>query len=263
MAADDRSFEIRRDEPFPHLSNAPIIEAVIEIRADAEASWNQEQVREKLESQLKDTYPYLDEVIGFQGEMTFTPGTVLSSKSESTGWQGYRFYTEDKLQQARFLRGMFLYSRLKPYPHWEEFQTEALRLWQIHRSLSQASVITRMGVRFINIISDWASGSGVVSPLDPAPIQPRGLNLPHAGYLYQDGYSVPNRPYAANVLRSFPVKREPNATEGSVVVDIDAFTTQPLDANTDVLATSLQDLRWLKDKLFFGLVSGASLEQFK
>src|SRR6266481_3127527 len=52
----DSDFKIDLTETFPHLNNAPIVEAVIEVRTRAEAPWEESTVTQRFKAQLPE-YP--------------------------------------------------------------------------------------------------------------------------------------------------------------------------------------------------------------
>ena len=48
-----------------------------------------------------------------------------------------------------------------------------------------------------------------------------------------------------------------------LILDIDVFTTRAMELNEEVFLKRLQEMRWLKNKAFFGSITQKALERFK
>ena len=71
---------INPDDAFEHLPKAPIVEAIIDLRAGAEADWKEELITDVLKSKLPD-YPQRHSLSEFQQQFTLTPGTPPDAKT--------------------------------------------------------------------------------------------------------------------------------------------------------------------------------------
>ena len=141
----NQSVQLKIDttERFPHLSRAPITEAVIEIRGRASIPWTETESLAKLK-QLLAGYPEHRPVQGFSSQLHWTPGQEPRVESQNLGWLGWQFTSADKSHITKFQLDLFSFSRLKPYENWQQFTTEALRLWGIHFELAHPSEIQRL-----------------------------------------------------------------------------------------------------------------------
>src|SRR3990172_1745714 len=146
-----KKININTAEDFPHLSRAPITEAVIEIRGVATIELAEKMMREKLELQLSD-YPNAKAEYSQMHQVQFGPGQQSRVAMQDLGWQGLIFTSPDRKQIVKFQKQLFSFSRLAPYPDWKTFKNEALRLWSLHRTLTSPLDVQRLGVRFINRI---------------------------------------------------------------------------------------------------------------
>ena len=135
---------ITKTDRFPHLSRAPITEAVLEVRTRAEATWEESQIRAVLARRLSD-YPQIFDRHQIQQQVQ-----LHADKAEQVvkdlGWSGLEFRTANGKQIVRFDRNAFSFSRLRPYQRWEKFEYEALRLWAIHVSIAEPSEVQRTGL---------------------------------------------------------------------------------------------------------------------
>lgn len=64
--------KIETAQEFPHLSRAPIVEAALEIRARAEAPWEESAILERLKARLPD-YPIALKQREFRHELQIGP----------------------------------------------------------------------------------------------------------------------------------------------------------------------------------------------
>lgn len=249
-------------ERFPRLARAPIAEAVIEVRARAEATWEESGIRSSLQRQLP-AYPNIVSQREFAHELQVGPGHESVQTHRDLGWKGLRFESADHVHIVQFNRDGYVFSRLRPYDHWEQFHGEAFRLWHVHKDLAHPAEVQRLGLRFINRIELPLDGP---RPDDyllmPAEVL-KGLELPRAGFLHRDVLGVPGYPYVITIVRTV----QPVQTSGSkgfgLIFDIDVFTTEPFDLQDDLLKRRLAEMRWLKNKVFFGSITEQALESFR
>jgi uncharacterized protein (TIGR04255 family) len=130
-------------EKFPHLSRAPIVEAVLELRCRAGLAWDQEAFQNRLKSLLPD-YPQMQAQRLLQHELRAEAGKPPEQLLKDLGWRGLVFRTANGQHVAQFKQDGFVFSRLYPYEHWEGFVQEALRLWGIHLEIAQPTEIQRV-----------------------------------------------------------------------------------------------------------------------
>lgn len=168
------AFKIDTEEKFQHLANAPIVEAVIQIRTRSDAVWEESQISNKLKSELSD-YPKIvpQQQLQRAGDL-----------QEMTTRNGLRLESADEKQIAVFTKDGFLFSRLKPYGGWSQFKLEAMRLWQIRQQLGSAKV-EQIAIRFINRIQMPPGEVEFEKFLEPRPENPQGLNARILHFFHQ------------------------------------------------------------------------------
>ena len=254
--------KIDTTERFPRLAHAPIAEAVIEMRARAEVPWEESAVRDRLVPLLS-AYSKIESQSEVEHEMQIGPGKDMVQRHRDLGWRGLRCESADHVHIVQFNRDGFVFSRLRPYDHWEQFHGEAMRLWNVHRDLTEPSGIQRLGLRFINRIE---------LPLDrprpddylhmPAEVL-TGLPLSRAGFFYRDVLGVPGYPYIVTIVRTLQPTQIGGSKGFGLLLDIDVFSTEPFDLREDLLTQRLAEMRWLKNKAFFGSITEQALESFQ
>lgn len=252
---------IDTSEKFQHLAKAPIVEAVIEVRAKAEKPWDEPKITEQLKAALPD-YPNFQSHREFVQEVKLAPGEKAESAVQDLGWKGLRFESADKLHVAQFNRDGFSFSRLKPYESWEQICGEGLRLWHIFMELARPEEIHRLGLRFINRMYLLEGEDHLEDLLQALPQQPEGLDLPVASFFHHETFGVPGYPYAINTRRTIQPPEKPADREVGIILDIDVFTVQPFELKEGLIEKYLAEMRWLKNKVFYGSLNPKAMEKF-
>ncbi len=246
---------LHMDESFPHLSHAPIIEAVIDIRVQFGEKWNQDTIKDVLKSKLPD-YPNIEEQRKWKAEITAKPKTIPSATAKDLGLNGYVFRTKEKLYVAQFQRDGYIFSRLKPYEDWNSFIKEAHRLWIIYCKIISPIEITRLGVRFINRIE--ASQIGKIDDyLTDVPKSPSNFNWTFSNFFHRDVFIIPDEPYEVNFIRLL----ERAEAQTIFIIDIDVYMTSSLELRK--MWNDLKKMRYYKNKIFFESINNKILEKMK
>jgi len=254
------SLRIDLAEEFPHLSKAPIVEAVIEVRCFATEPWEEKAITERLKPQLA-AYPSTSSAAQFRQEIKMTLDAPPSATKQDLGWKGLRAQSSDGKQIAMFFRDRFAFSRLTPYENWERFKNEAIRLWTIHAELGRPVEIERMSIRFVNRFQIPAGEGNFEAYIQPHPEAPRGLNLPFFTFFHQDILVVPGLPYQINLVRASQPPEVPGGVN-ALIVDIEISTLLPFGLDSEIVRAKLSEMRWLKNKVFFGSITDRAREAF-
>jgi uncharacterized protein (TIGR04255 family) len=251
-------FKIDLQEQFPHLSRAPVVEAVLDIRARPEVEWLEQSVTDRLKNLLPD-YPHADRQREFTQQQIFGE---TSAKFQDKGWTGVRLMSAHAENIAEFTRDGFAYHRLPPYQNWTQFSGEAMRLWRHFLEIAQPGELQRIGVRFIGRIEMEPEEGNFEEYIQPSPTTPRGIELPFLGFFHQDTLGVPGYPYVVNIIRTIQLPQKP--TQGcAIILDIDVGTDQPFKPSEEEMARCLAEMRWLKNRVFFGSIAEKTLEKYK
>jgi len=248
------------EEDFPLLTNAPIIEAVVEIRTRATTQFTDELVTRKITELLPD-YPQRQPQRAIEMFAHFD-SHGLAEQSKRDHWRGLKVTTADGKQIAQFKPDGFIFSRIAPYESWERFRTETLRLWSIHAEIAKPTEIQRIGVRFINRMSVSRDGKKTHDYLRTPPQSPVGFEIPIRTFLHKETFEVPGHPYSLNRVQTIQLDEGSDAALGSVILDIDVYSTVPNDPDLTILNRRLSEMRWLKDKVFFGSITNEARTAF-
>lgn len=255
---------INIDEEFEHLPRAPIAEAVIDIRTRPAVVLEEGVLKPQLEAKLSG-YQFLDSQreIAIQHQVHPVGDAPPSSVIRDLGWKGLRFQSPNKKHIVQFNRDGFVFSRLEPYETWQKLHDEGMRLWKDYVELAQPIEVHRIGLRYINRIQLPPNELRFENYLEPAPVPPKGLDLPFHSFLHQDTLGVPGHSYAMNVIRTIQPPRAQGTTGFGLILDIDVFTTQGFELVAATLERRLLEMRWLKNKVFFGSVTPTARTLFQ
>ena len=247
---------INLSEKFQHLDKAPIVEAVIDIRIVPSEKWDEVSFQTALKQRLPD-FPKIECIR--EARYQLAPGKPGSPVVEDLGCIGLKLHSKDNLHIVQFNKGNFCFSRLKPYEDWERFTQEALKLLVIYCELLKPTEVGRIGLRFINRI---AVKQATFEPSDYykyPPESPKELGWPLANYLHHDVIQVPETPYAVNLIKTF---QNVNGEVG-LILDIDVFMQNRFEFSKARIIECLEEMRWIKNKIFFSSLTDTTIKELK
>jgi len=253
---------INTSEEFPCLSRAPIVEATLEFRCRAEAPWEEAAILQQIKTRLPD-YPLALAQRAFQQQFQFQPNQPAQGSFHDLGLTGFRLQSKDNLQITQFNRDGFAFSRLQPYESWPHFSVEAFRLWEIYAELARPSQIQRLGLRFINRINLEPEQETLDHYLSAPPQTPAELSFPFITFLHHDSFAIPGKPYIVNVVKTVQPQQSGGMAPPALIFDIDVFSEQPFVLEAATMSQRVAEMRWLKNKFFFGNITSAALETFR
>lgn len=134
---------------YPHLSKAPIVEAVIDFRVKLPSDFKLE-VFHPLRGRLAEDYPNVEEQQIIEQMVIQEPGQVAEVSTRLSGIHGHRLLSKDGRNVAQLRRDGFTFSRLNPYTNWEDVFGEAWRLWGRYAETAKPAEVSRIAVRYIN-----------------------------------------------------------------------------------------------------------------
>ena len=244
-----------------HLDNAPIKEAIIDLRV--EISEPDDAVLERLATlatELSEDYP---------GKIELNHGNFGLNISEeqtiSTDFQqrriGFRLNNQDENQVVQLKIGGFTFSRLEPYETWEQMQQEAKRLWDMYFEGVNPTKVTRVATRFINVIRiPLNNGIDFDKILTAAPQVPENLPQGIGGFMTRVIIPYQDCNAAAIVAQAFE-----GLDNGYVPItlDIDVFSNLEMPGIDEDYWSTLEKLRNIKNDIFRESVRKETLELFK
>jgi uncharacterized protein (TIGR04255 family) len=121
-------------ERFLSLPRAPVVEAVIDMRARTSLDLREPSVEARLTG-IATGYRFERATHEFEANLSLqadrSPETQVSGR-----WKGLRFVADDGKRIAQFNRDGFVLSRLAPYTAWSALHDEAIELWRAYAEVA-------------------------------------------------------------------------------------------------------------------------------
>ncbi|HEY8054569.1 MAG TPA: TIGR04255 family protein [Terriglobales bacterium] len=239
--------------PYPHLSKAPIEEAVLEIRTRPRPDAGFEEIRE-LAASLRDRFP--GESLIRQAEVVVNPAEQVLQTAQQGRDYGLLLKSADGRTVVRLSLDNFAYSRLAPYTSWDEMFPTAFALWTQYMAKAEPQEVSRYAVRYINGLDLPAADLAdylTTPPVAPVPLIPTGFIT---RLLLQD-----TRRSCSAALTQATAPAAPR-DRLLLLVDIDVFREGTWPA-ASLSADSFVPLHDLKNDIFFASVTPPTIERYR
>lgn len=241
------------------LRNAPIREAIIDVRITPTIDPSKLAT---LAEGLKQTFPKQDTLR--QGTFGFeiASGELKPSTIES-GVRGRLLASEDGKYVLQMRSDGFTFSRLPPYETWERMRQNAKPLWDTYVAAAGASTVSRIAVRYINVMPLPLPIGDFDEYLTAPPQVPAALPQELAGFFSRVIIVSRNIDALAVVTQAL----EPQAEQKvPVILDIDVYREVPAaewSASDPRIWDTLDQLREFKNQVFFECITEKTAELFE
>ncbi len=238
-------FEINLSEEFATLSNAPIVEAVLQFNAPPSIAFKQVELKDLLAKEFA-SYKLHDQMQHETGFQSSADGNV--AMHHRSQWDGFRLQSENGKYICQWKRDCLVFSRLQPYDTWPKLLDAAMPFWSAYRKIGEPAIIEGISVRFISQIplKENEKPSKYVQKVHP-PLN--GLGLRADAFFHQDTIPLKGYPYEVRLIRAMQPAAEKTGSKRVLIVDIDVSTTEAVTFEN--LNRALDDLRYIKNKVFF------------
>lgn len=244
------------------LKNAPITEALIDIRAKLPASTEVAHLDSIYDLISKD-YPTKEEqrVSQFSFEIRESTDPIQSTKSSITG---YRYVSPDKKQIVQARLDGFTMNRLHPYSEWKKFRDEAKKLWLAYKEIAKPIAITRVALRYINNLRMPFPKNDFDEYLTAPPVVPKELPQGISSFLTRVVLTEPSLGLNAIITQALElVPSTPEIDRLPVILDIDVFKQDPKGIDEIEAWTIIEQLRHYKNKIFDKSITPNLKETYK
>ena len=246
------------DEQFPRLAKPPIVEAVIYWQARPQSRLkNPEELKEILASTFEQ-FPIIEMMRKFRvtTQVSSTNAPVVEKTDDFTG---FRLRSADRKYSIQFGRDGLAFSQSGGYEHWQPFIENAKHAWEAYQRIAEPLEVQQLSVRFINRIPA-ATPENVGDFLESPPTCPENLELKE--FVYQSTFAVPSLPFTTRVIKVMQPPSPELQTSSGLFLDIDVLTNRTVSLEEGEQNEILRQIRWVKNKVFFTLLSNDSLKFF-
>jgi uncharacterized protein (TIGR04255 family) len=236
-----------------HYKNAPIIEAVIELRADFGSTPVPEQFAASLQKQFPTAKPLAELTMSFRKE---------EEKAAEFGTQeklvGTRFDSIDGKRVLQIHRAAFIYSHLAPYSEWKTFRDECRNLWMRYREHNRVAQVTRLAVRVINRIGLPSTAEDLATYSNLRLFMPGDLRATNERQFTQVQLKG-DWAGGSRVIVNLGTAGTPDGKLG-FLLDLDVFVERAVEASSDEVWTTLDQLSAAKNDIFEACITDATRE---
>ena len=88
------------------------------------------------------------------------------------------------------------------------------------------------------------------------------MDLPFVAFFQRDSLEATGYPYGINVTRATQRGTKPGSAGVAVILDIDVICFSVADLQEETLNKTLSEMRWLKNKAFFGSITNKAIKRF-
>lgn len=238
--------------------NAPIAEAVLDIRVNQTQISNIESIQKLKEKELKD-YPILNKRINFEGkiELNVQEDNILSNTASNI--IGYVFSNEDNNRKVQVRTDGFTCNMLAPYTNWNNFFELAKEYWKVYKDFAKPDVVTRIALRYINRIELPLNNLNFEDYLTSVPKIPNCLPQKFGRYFLQMQVPCIENHIYSTISQTF---EPPKTNYIPFIIDIDVFDTKIVSSG-DLKLEDFEKLRKFKNEIFEDLITDKTRNLFK
>jgi uncharacterized protein (TIGR04255 family) len=246
---------------FPHLKKAPILEALLDIWVANPPDVTLDQLRQ-LHSKFEADYPDCAEIPLQQFQVIGTPGEQPTMSTAVKGVRGYRFTSSNKETLVQSRIDGFTFNNLQPYHDWNFFSSHALEAWEKYRTTFSKGQITRIGLKYVNLIRCPLVQNQVALEeyFTAAPVGPYLHGREMSNFLTQVQIDTPAKLQAIwTMTRHLP----PEEKFFKVLLDIEVFSQDQGILQAEDPLSILPEMRILKNQLFFNSLTAKAVYLFQ
>ena len=244
-----------------YLSNAPIVEAIIDFRVKLPSSFDVSRFS-SLKEPLKDSYPRLEKKRLVQFGLQITPERFQQTL-EDKGPSGYFLTSDDGKNVAQFREDGFTFSRLRPYTKWETVFPEARRLWKLYFDEASPELVTRIAVRYINQMNIPLPIDDFAHYLTAPPTVPTTLPQTVSQFMTRIVIHDEKQDISANITQALQKGAKPEYV--TIILDIDVYKAKESGSGFEEseMWPTFEQLRELKNRIFFESITENSVRLFE
>ncbi|WP_170229862.1 TIGR04255 family protein [Polyangium fumosum] len=250
---------------YPHLSRAPIREAVLDIRVELPASFALEQLA-PFTDLLSASFPEVRPI------HTISANFAIGDKAPEISSApprivGHIHWTQDKSRAVQGRLDGFTVNHVNSYKDWESLRLQAQELWRLYADVAHPVRVVRIALRYVNRLELLAD----------APLERSLRTLPKINS------ALPQHPtnHFMRLVLPFPESRQVVLTQATedvdllgngmheagnsvgLLLDLDAFVSRSFDPRSSDMWAEFEQLREIKNLCFFESLTPEALERYR
>jgi uncharacterized protein (TIGR04255 family) len=244
---------------YPTLPNAPIKEAIVDIRCILPKGFNIDQFN-SIGAKIANDYP-MQQTMKLHETVIDLKDYERSVKTRDR-INGYKCQSSDHTKIVQLRDNGFTFNRLKPYKNWEDVRDEALRLWSLYKELAEPVSINRVALRYINNLNIPMPINDFADYLTCPPEVPKGLPQGISSFFYKVVIPFDDSRITAIITQAFEPKVD-SKHNLPIILDIDVFKFTLDGLLEEDILRILEKLRNFKNQIFFKTITKKLIETYK
>jgi uncharacterized protein (TIGR04255 family) len=240
-----------------HLQNAPIVEAVVDVRVQTRPDFKAEEFLQVQET-VRQTLPKVEQRRGVTLELAFG-GQQVREPVTQTALEGFFFRSTDDKEVAQFRNDGFTFNRLAPYTSWQAILPRAMKLFSVYVETSRPIAISRVATRYINRLQ--LPSDRYAEYLTHSTRGVPGANGRISGFI-ESAVAVEDSGATVSFSQGLESSSD-NRRLPEVLVDIDAFMATTCASDPMEVERRLELLHDLKNRVFFEAITEATAILFQ
>lgn len=239
----------------PHLPNAPITEAVLDILVDLPAGTRLAELA-AMHRDIRDRYPNRRTRKRIEGTVNIQAEGQVQITTPPVTEDGYLFQSRDGTRIVMARLDGFSFHQLKPYGTWEALRDEAKEHWNRYVDIAHPESVKRIALRYINRmelplpIRDFKDYVRIGPDIEAAGV-PQGV---------QNFFIRLEIPYPSGALAIITETTQPPedpTTSGKLplIFDIDAIRAESFGPPFAEIWEKFEELRQMKNDIFFSTIT--------
>ncbi len=245
------------DEKWPSLAKPPVVTAIFQLKFDNGSVKVEDYL--KFDSILKRDFPKRSENV--ESSLSLSPATKIPlgkaqiSGVTNTRRTGYVYFTTDQKEKLSLSETDITYTTEKPYEGWATFKDMVLKVLKTLSAMFNNVTIRRTSIRFINQFKfDEFSDPTVYFNSQIASTE-GGMLYPLMKYGFRLTYDIEEGVYS---IVNQNAEHLPD--KYVYIFDIDVLNRNNLLFELNTIDDKLEELRAIKNRIFFGNVTEKTLE---
>lgn len=185
-------------------------------------------------------------------ELAFAPDKAFTGSAKDVGVIGHRIEDDPLTRVAQFRNNGFSFSLVGNYSTWELFRDQAMVPARRFLQLPGVGRISRIALRYVNVIQFPNERVDLDQYLPAAPKVPMELPQTVSGFFSRVVLPITEDGLTAIVTQALDEGSRPKP---SVILDIDVFFQGMLSASWDEALPVFEKIRIWKNQIFFAYVN--------
>jgi uncharacterized protein (TIGR04255 family) len=244
---------------WPHLPNAPIREAVLDIQTDLPSTVSLGHL-ETIQRRFADRYPKRRPRRRLEGKLDLKSGEFRTTPAKV---DGYVFLSDDERHMVQARLDGFTVNKLKPYARWESLRDEARTLWEDYVGVARPKVVRRIALRYINRLELPLPITDFKEYVRTAPDIAPGIPQAISGFFLRLEIPHPNGVLALVTEAIEPVEKRASGDIVPFILDIDVIRQETLSPEAPDLWEKFEELRDVKNEIFFKTITSKTEALFQ